>query len=236
MSNDKISLYSLNDLKNSSDDALPVYLNSIKFRQSHRLSDIRLAIGYIAILISAVTFFWDYKFGFESTKVYTAIAVLIYTIFNGILTYWMSFVEKDIIYVGTNSQGDKIQISSKIDKHVPVYNLTVTTYLKSQPKRPNTQILKKPFNEWFNKAGYFVPLPFQQMLASNVPLIGAADPARVLSSTRKKDSGSKSTEELKNGDNKEKHLNRVSESSGIDIHQGSNVKALKTGKKKENKS
>lgn len=186
MSNEKISLYSLNDLKNNSDDALQTYLNSIKFRQSHRLCDIRLALGYAGISISAITFFWDYKFGFDSTKVYTSIAVLLYTIINGILTYWMTFIEKDIIYIGTNPKGDKIQISSKTTKHVPIYNLTITTYPKGQPQKPQSQTLNKSFNEWFNKAGYFVPLSFQQMLASNVPLIGAADPTRVVSTIAEK--------------------------------------------------
>ncbi|TQS36756.1 hypothetical protein Golomagni_02784 [Golovinomyces magnicellulatus] len=175
MSKEKISLYSLSDLKNSSDDSIPAYLNSIKFRESHKLGDIRLAVGYLAVSISAASFYWDYKYGFQSTKNYTAVAVLLYTILNGFLTYWITFVENGIIYTGTSPRGDRIQISSKVDKYSPIYNLTITTYPKDKPRTPEKIHLKKAFNTWFNEAGYFVALPFQTMLAVGVPAIGAAD-------------------------------------------------------------
>ncbi len=37
------------DLKNTSDDAIPNYLNSLKIKQSHYLTDVRLALGYSAL-------------------------------------------------------------------------------------------------------------------------------------------------------------------------------------------
>ncbi|RKF76653.1 Signal peptidase complex subunit SPC2 [Golovinomyces cichoracearum] len=175
MSKEKICLYSLPDLKNSSDDSIPVYLKSIKFRESHKLCDVRLVVGYLAISISAATFYWDYKYGFQSTKNYTAVAVVLYTILNGFLTYWINFVEDGIIYTGTSPLGDRIQISSKVEKHSPIYNLTITTYRKDKPRTPEIIYLKKSFNTWFNEAGYFVALPFQMMLAVGVPAIGAVD-------------------------------------------------------------
>lgn len=147
----------------------------------------------------------------------------------------MTFIEKDIIYVGTNPQGDKIQISSKTTKNVPFYNLTITTYLKTQPQQSQSQILKKPFSEWFNKAGYFVPLSFQQMLASNIPLIGAADPIRIISTVAEKKSESKVNENLKDERTGEKQFKPSAESSGIDVRQASNIKTSKAGKKKGNK-
>lgn len=95
------------DLKNTSDDAVTNYLNSLKFKQSHTLTDIRLALGYLAFAISAATFYWDYKLGFDSTKYYTAAAVAVYTCLNGALTFWIWGVEKGKIYVGTSPGGDK---------------------------------------------------------------------------------------------------------------------------------
>jgi hypothetical protein len=99
------------DLKNTSDDAIPNYLNSLKFKQSHTLSDVRLALGYLAFAISAATFYWDYKLGFESTKYYTAAAVAVYACLNGALTFWIWGVEKGKIYVGTSPNGDKASLS-----------------------------------------------------------------------------------------------------------------------------
>lgn len=220
MSTVQISLYSVTDLKNNTDDTIPVYLNSLKFNQSHYLSDVRLAIGYVAILIAAATFFWDYKYGFETTKVYTGFAVVIYTILNSILTIWVTFVEKRIIYVGTNCNGDRIQISSKSDKYVPVYNLTVTTCLRNQPEKLHTIVLKKSFSDWFNQAGYLVPSRLQHMLASNVPVIGAADPERVtLSNLLTEEKAAPSAE-----------------SSGVDIVQGPNIRVSTSGKKRGHKA
>lgn len=45
--------------------------------------------------------------------------------------------------------------------------------------------LARPFTEWFNEAGFFVPGPFQEFLASNVPVVGKADPKRVKSASQK---------------------------------------------------
>merc|ERR1711939_65250 len=55
VSQEKISVHSLADLKNTSDDAIPAYLNSLSFKQSHTLTDTRLALGYSAFLICAAT-------------------------------------------------------------------------------------------------------------------------------------------------------------------------------------
>lgn len=98
------------DLKNTSDDAIPNYLNSLKFKQSHTFSDVRLALGYSAFALCAACFYWDYKFGWEATKHYTAIAVVLYTLLNGALTAWIWLVEKGKVYVGESQDGDKVRI------------------------------------------------------------------------------------------------------------------------------
>lgn len=96
------------DLKNTSDDAIPNYLNSLKFRQSHTLTDVRLALGYSAFGIAAACFLWDYKLGFENTKHFTAAAVAVYTLVNTALTLWITFREKGVIYEGTSPSGEKV--------------------------------------------------------------------------------------------------------------------------------
>ena len=59
MADTKISPYSLNDLKNTTDDALGNYLRGLKFTQDNSKLDFRLAVGYIAVVIAAVTFVAD---------------------------------------------------------------------------------------------------------------------------------------------------------------------------------
>jgi len=97
------------DLKNTSDDAIPNYLNSLKFEQSHYLTDVRLALGYSAFLVAGACFLWDYKFGFDATKYYTAAAVAVYMVLNGALTMWIWGREKSIVYVGTAPSGETVR-------------------------------------------------------------------------------------------------------------------------------
>jgi signal peptidase complex subunit 2 len=106
---ERISVYNLSDLKNTSDDAIPNYLNSLKFRQSHTLVDTRLALGYSAFAVSAACFAWDYKLGWDATKQYTAMAVGVYILLNTALTLWVTLREKSIVYEGTSPAGEKVR-------------------------------------------------------------------------------------------------------------------------------
>ncbi|KAL7786771.1 microsomal signal peptidase 25 kDa subunit domain-containing protein [Trichoderma ceciliae] len=182
MAAEKISLYNLADLKNTADDAIPNYLNSLKFKQTHFLSDVRLGLGYSAFLIAAACFAWDYKLGFESTKIYTAVAVAAYTILNGILTFWMMVVEKGVVYQGVSPSGEKITVASATKKLDPTYRLAVTVTDRSSKSRIIE--VAKPFASFFDESGYFVAIPFQEILATAVPVVGKLDPKRIKSESQ----------------------------------------------------
>lgn len=92
------------DLKNTTDDALPNYLTSLKFSQSHHLNDVRLSLGYSAVVIAAATFLADYKLGWDATKVGTFYAVLAYFVLNGALTLWIWGVERGVVFSGERDQ------------------------------------------------------------------------------------------------------------------------------------
>jgi len=69
-------------------------------------------------------------------------------------------------------------MSTSADKHVPIYNVTIRhTTPQDQWKEFKVQA---PFTRWFTSDGRFVAKPFQQFLASEIALIGAADPANVV--------------------------------------------------------
>ncbi|EGS23252.1 signal peptidase complex-like protein [Thermochaetoides thermophila DSM 1495] len=184
-SQDKINVYNLADLKNNSDDAIPNYLNSLGFRQSHRLIDVRLALGYSAFAVAAACFVWDHKYGFEATKYLTAVAVAVYTLLNGALTAWIMWVERGTVYVGEAPQTrETIRISTATKKNVPTYFVTVEITPKDGKGKKQTIEISRPFAEWFDAAGRFVAVPFQTMLATAVPVIGKSDPKRVATSAQ----------------------------------------------------
>ena len=59
-------------------------------------------------------------------------------------------------------------------KHTPIYNITIRQ--QSLNGQEDTKKLSAPFTRWFDADGCFVAKPFQQWLASEVSLIGDADP------------------------------------------------------------
>lgn len=101
MSTSQVSPYSVPDLKSTTDDALPNYLTSLKFVQDHTNTDIRLAVGYVAVIIGGALFYADWKLGWDATKPYTLPAVVVYFILNGIFTYWLWYVERGAVFVGS---------------------------------------------------------------------------------------------------------------------------------------
>ncbi|OCK82659.1 hypothetical protein K432DRAFT_292724 [Lepidopterella palustris CBS 459.81] len=196
----KIAVHSLADLKNTTDDALPNYLTSLKFKQFHTQTDIRLLLGYSAVAIAGVLFYFDWKHGWDATKAYTGPAVLVYFLLNGVFSYWMWAVEKGCVFEGEGKTG-KIRISSTTKKHIPIYELSVTFSHPSSSLKQTIHI-RAPFTRWFTSDGYFVAKPFQQWLASEIPIVGAADPNNVV-------------EEIGRGS--EAELERVLNASGVNV-------------------
>lgn len=72
------------------------------------MTDVRLAIGYGSFVIAAACALWDYKLGFENTKIYTAVAVAIYTLLQGALVLWMGLVEAGTVYQGIAPSGEEV--------------------------------------------------------------------------------------------------------------------------------
>ena len=167
------------DLKNTSDDALANYLNSLGFRQSHTMTDVRLGLGYTALVVAAACFAWDYQLGWEATKVYTAVAVAIYALLNGAFTLWVWLVEEGTVYQGTAPGGDKTQlfVATSFKKSEPTYQLKVAI-VDGKTKETKAFEFSTPFAGFFDEAGYFVADAFQKMLVKNISVVAKADPKR----------------------------------------------------------
>ncbi|KAI9819527.1 MAG: hypothetical protein M1827_006976 [Pycnora praestabilis] len=177
MASPRIAVHSIPDLKNTTDDALPNYLRSLSFTQSHLLTDVRLALGYAAVFIAAVTFYFDYRLGFEKTKGWTLYAVLAYFFLNGGLTCWVWGVEKGKVFVGCLGETkEQLTLQSHVEKHIPTYHVTVRYRSSVDQDIWQTVQISAPFTEWFTTEGYFVAKPFQRWLASEILVIGNADP------------------------------------------------------------
>ena len=103
----------------------------------------------------------------------------LYTVLNTALTFWIFFVERGTVYIGTSPDGrTKIRVTSSTAKNVPEYRLSVEVSDVKSGRVKETIEVRKGFNGWFDEAGRFVAAPFQAVLAGSVGVIGEADPKR----------------------------------------------------------
>ncbi|KAL9111382.1 MAG: hypothetical protein Q9227_004259 [Pyrenula ochraceoflavens] len=175
----KIPVYSLNDLKNTTDDALAPYLTKLSkpytLKQSHYYTNVRLAVGYTAVLIGAATFYADWKLGWDKTKDATLVACVVYFVLNGFLTYWIWLAESGKVFVGYREGGQKLTLSSSVQKHKPVYKLKVVYEAPSGQKWMDQEI-EAPFHRWFSSDGFLQKAHLQHWLANTIEMVGMADP------------------------------------------------------------
>ena len=69
---------------------------------------------------------------------------------------------------------EQLAVASSVAKHIPVYNVRVEHF--NTQGEIKTLELSSPFTRWFDANGLFVAKPFQQWLASEIPLVGQVDP------------------------------------------------------------
>lgn len=157
-----VNIFSLVELKNTSDDVIPPTLAKLGYKQSHTLMDVRLILGYIGVIAAALAGGYDYKVGFEKAKGYTLIGVVIYFICYGGMNYWQFFVEKGTVYVGTKGQS-RISVRTYTSKTSPVYNVEIK--LNEGPGHAEKIRQKHElFTKWFDCDGNLVAEPLTTWL------------------------------------------------------------------------
>ncbi|KAG0127996.1 signal peptidase complex subunit 2 [Tuber indicum] len=171
--NPKANLHALPELKNTSDDSIAPYLKSKGWKQNHTLTDVRLVLGFSAVIIAGGTFYYDYTLGFDKTKVMTLYAVIAYFVANTILTWWIWGMESGKVYVGSKD-GVTITISSHTEKHSPIYHLKIVS--RSPGQRPTTIEVESPFTSWFDTQGFLVEKPFMTFISNSIPSMAATTP------------------------------------------------------------
>ncbi|KAK5446325.1 signal peptidase complex subunit spc2 [Exophiala xenobiotica] len=170
-------MLTLADLKNATDDALAPYLTTLPkpytFKQQHYTTNIRLILGYTAVIIAGVLFYADYKLGWDATKAYTGPACVAYFVLNSALTYWIWAVEAGTVFVGTREGGQKLRLRSSTQKYKPTYKLKVTYEAPSGKKWEDKEV-EGSFTQWFNTYGYLQKKELYSWLAENIEVLGVA--------------------------------------------------------------
>ena len=70
------------------------------FKQIHLHTDVRLALGWLSVLVAAGTALYGYKVDFEKAKPVVWVGVTLYMLLTTVQTLYGYFVEKDTVFVG----------------------------------------------------------------------------------------------------------------------------------------
>ncbi|KAJ5306807.1 hypothetical protein PENANT_c003G06959 [Penicillium antarcticum] len=178
MASTKVPVYSTNDLKSTSDDALLPYLTNLPapyaFTPDHSKTNIRFLLGYSAVAIAGFTFYADRILGWEATtSPWIIAAVVTYFILNSILTYWVWGVEAGEVYCGKRKTGETISVSSSSKKFSNIYKLHVS-YKSASGKVLQEKRCEAPYGTWFSAEGVFHPEPFRSWLAGEIDVLRLA--------------------------------------------------------------
>ncbi|KIL64090.1 hypothetical protein M378DRAFT_163564 [Amanita muscaria Koide BX008] len=111
----KVNNASLTELKNACDDALKRFLSRPElFKQIHHHTDIRLALGWLSVLVAAGTALYGYKVEFEKSKPVVWVGVGVYVILTTLQTLYTYFVQKNTVFVGKRKTFSKRILTERI--------------------------------------------------------------------------------------------------------------------------
>jgi len=75
-------------------------MKSLGYVQSHTLPDVRLALGYTAVIAVAAAAYYEYKVGFQEAKGWSILGIGSYFLLQTALYLWTNYIEGNTIYVG----------------------------------------------------------------------------------------------------------------------------------------
>ncbi|BFZ53304.1 Signal peptidase complex subunit 2 [Savitreella phatthalungensis] len=168
-----VNLYNLTELRTTTDDAVAATLAETDLQRSHFYADVRLALGYVAVISAAAAGYHDWKVGFEAAKAYTLVGVLLYFAAYGGMVGWQWFIERGMFYEGRRGT-QLIQLRSTTSKTEPVYKLQITVKDKSSA-RPRTTHHQELFTKWFDVDGNIVKEPLATWVSSIVQSVLASN-------------------------------------------------------------
>ncbi|KAI0641533.1 microsomal signal peptidase 25 kDa subunit-domain-containing protein [Trametes meyenii] len=146
----KVNNASATDMKHACDDALKRFLSRPDlFKQIHTHTDVRLALGWLSVLVAGATGLYGWRVPFEQSKPAVWIGVIAYVLLTVTQTLYAYFIEGDIVFVGKRKTFDKRIVTERI---------TITS--RTTPSTPQTP------------PGYALGLSYVRSAAGGKTLLG----------------------------------------------------------------
>ncbi|CCF59832.1 hypothetical protein KAFR_0I00510 [Kazachstania africana CBS 2517] len=163
-----INVYSISEVALSLDESLPDIFGRLDYKQTFRLIDQKLIIGYSIAIVAATSFILDKKFGHNEVIPYQTALVSFYFILSIIFWYFKKYVEKSTVYEGTNTKtGEKISVKTSYVEAEPFYNFVLSN---SKGKSLN---VKLEINKVFNEPGFLQTNLFYEWINTQLQTLDA---------------------------------------------------------------
>jgi len=126
----KVNNANLIELKNACDDALKRYLSRPDlYKQDYTHTDVRLVLGWLAVIAAGGTGLYGWKIEFEEAKPVVWVGVLLYFALTTAQTLYAYFVEGSTVFVGKRKT---------LDKRIVTERITISSYTDHTAPAPKT--------------------------------------------------------------------------------------------------
>lgn len=148
----------------TSDENLASAFGELGYSESFALTDTKLALGYLTVLIAGLIFLGDKKYEFNEIYYITAFLVVLYSIISLILMYFTSHKKyKNVKFVGYNDDNNKIVVVTWTEKYDPIYNVEIRIDDDKQIKK-----FKLEFAKFFDAFGYYKRDEFIKLIKEQI--------------------------------------------------------------------
>ncbi|CAI4035430.1 hypothetical protein SMKI_13G0780 [Saccharomyces mikatae IFO 1815] len=149
-----INVYSIPELNQALDEALPSIFARLNYERSYGLLDTKLYIGYSIAVVAGLSFFLDKKFERAEIVVYQKFLVGAYFVLSLMFWYFSRFIEKGTVYVGKKRDTkDEIYVKTKFENNEPLYLVELIQKKKGSNTKKELKAQLK-VNKVFNESGY----------------------------------------------------------------------------------
>ncbi|XP_030534421.1 signal peptidase complex subunit 2 [Rhodamnia argentea] len=154
----KANLLDQHSIKHILDESVSEIVKSRGYVEDVRMSNVRLLIGTVIIVIALFAQF--YKKKFPENRDFLIACIVLYIVFNGMLQLLIYTKEKNAIMftyppVGSfNSTG--LMVSSKLPRFSDLYTLTIASADTKSISANKPVELTKSVTQWFTKDGILV--------------------------------------------------------------------------------
>ncbi|CAL0308928.1 unnamed protein product [Lupinus luteus] len=154
----KLNLLDHNSIKHTIDDSVSEIVKSGGYVEDVRLSNVKMLIGIIIIVIALFSQF--YKNKFPQNRDFLIACIILYVIFNVLLQLIIYTKEKNAILITYPPAGSftatGLVVSSKLPRFSDIYSLTIASADPKSVSANEPVHLTKSVTEWFTKDGILV--------------------------------------------------------------------------------